>query len=65
MVAKVLSMGTESRKVAVFMVVWVAATTLLWFGKLDTMGWIDLTKWGFAALAAGLSAEHFADKTSA
>ena len=54
-----LSLGTDSRKCAVFMVVWASCTALLWFGRVTPDNWIDLTKWGYGFLAAGLTAEHF------
>jgi hypothetical protein len=54
------SLGTESRKVLVFVPVFVVATALLWFGRVDQANWVDLTKWSVMALFAGLTAEHFA-----
>lgn len=57
-----LALGTESRKVAMFVPVFIVATVFLWFGRVDQGNWIDLTKWMFLGLAAGLSAEHFAKK---
>lgn len=59
---KVLSLGTESRKVAMFVPIWVAATALLWFGKLTPDHWVSVTTWGYGVLAVGLTAEHFGKK---
>lgn len=60
-----LALGTESRKVAMFIPVFVVATVFLWFGKVDQANWVDLVKWIFMALAAGLTAEHFGSKPQA
>ena len=54
-----LALGTESRKVAMFVPVFITATVFLWFGKVDVASWVELTKWAFIVLAAGLTAEHF------
>jgi len=58
----VLSVGTGSRKVAMFAPVFVASLALVWFGKMPSGEWVELIKWTFGALAVGLSAEHFAAK---
>jgi hypothetical protein len=57
-----LSLGTESRKVVMFTVVFVVSTVFLWFGKIDPANWMELTKWLGLGIAAGLTAEHFAPK---
>jgi hypothetical protein len=57
-----LALGTESRKVAMFVPVFIVATTFLWFGKVDQANWVELVKWMFVGLAAGLTAERFAPK---
>jgi hypothetical protein len=54
------SLGTESRKIMVFVPVFIVATVLLWFGRVEQDNWVDLTKWLFGFLAAGLTAERFA-----
>ena len=58
-----LALGTESRKLAMFTVVFAVSTTAMWFGKVDQGNWIELTKWLGLGVAAGLTAEHFAPKT--
>ena len=59
----VLSCGTASRKVAMFVPVFVVSTALLWFGKIVSAEWIELTKWSAMTLFAALSVEHFAPKS--
>ncbi len=57
-----LSLGTDSRKVAMFAPLFLIACVFLWFGKIVSAEWIELMKWTYTALAAALTAEHFAGK---
>lgn len=59
---RALSLGTGSRKAAMFIVAMGISTAMLWFGKITGQDWIGLVQWLFAFLAAGLSAEHFATR---
>lgn len=56
------SMGTESRKVAVFMLVWVSLYVPFLVGKVTETGFIEFSKWCLLGLFAGLTAEHFSQK---
>lgn len=60
---KFLQLGTESRKVGVFIPIFCASLALVYFGKITGADWIGLMEWGFGALAAGLTAEHFSGTT--
>jgi len=60
-----LALGTESRKVAMFVPVFVLASVYLWFAKISPADWVELVKWSFTALAVGLTAEHFGQKPPA
>jgi hypothetical protein len=54
-----MSLGTESRKVVVFAPIFIVSCVFLWLGKVGSAEWVDLIKWGWTALAVGLTAEHF------
>ncbi len=56
---KLMSLGTESRKVVLYVPVQVFLSTLFYFGRMSEAGFLDFTKWGLVALFAGLTAEHF------
>lgn len=57
---KKLSLGTGSRKAAMFVVILGLGTAMCWAGKLTGPEWISLVQWTFGLLAAGLTTEHFA-----
>ena len=57
--SQVLSFGSGSRKVAMFIVCLTLATVMAWFGKVTGPEWIGFVQWLFGFLAAGLTAEHF------
>lgn len=57
-----LAAGTQSRKVAMFVPVFITACVFCWFGKITSAEWVELIKWSFTALAVALSAERFGQK---
>ena len=59
---KKLSLGTGSRKAAMFVVAIGLGTGMCWAGKLNGQEWLSLVQFLFGFLAAGLTAEHFAKK---
>lgn len=62
--SKVFSLGTESRKVAVFLPLFASMALLCYFGKITGAELAGFAEFGFTALAAGLTAEHFATPKS-
>jgi hypothetical protein len=56
----ILSAGTGSRKVAMFIPVFLVSVAFVWFGKMTSAEWVTLVQWTFSALAVGLTAERFA-----
>ena len=56
---KKLSLGTGSRKAAMFTLAMGVSTAMVWFGKISGAEWLGFIQWLFAFLAAGLTAEHF------
>ena len=56
---KKLSLGTGSRKAAMFVVAIGLGTGMCYSGKLTGAEWLSLVQFLFGFLAAGLTAEHF------
>ena len=61
---KALSLGTGSRKAAMFVLAIGLATGMCFWGKISGAEWVSFTQWLFGFLAAGLTVEHFSGKTS-
>jgi len=55
-------MTWKSRKFVAYFVWQAAWTVLLWFGKLPSDAYVQVTQWGFTAYCAGNVGEHFAKK---
>jgi len=55
-------MTWKSRKFVTYFVWQAAWTVLLWFGKLPSDAYVQVTQWGFTAYCAGNVGEHFAKK---
>ena len=59
MLKQSLSLGTDSRKIAVFVPVFAASCVYLYFGKIASAEWVELSKWSIMTLFATLTAERF------
>jgi len=53
--------GLGGRKLIAFGFVFLIASGMLWFGKLDGGQWQTTVTWVFAAFAAGNGLEHIGD----
>lgn len=56
--------GKGNRKLYTFLGCLGVLSAFLWFDKLTGTDYIEFMKWGFTALAAGLTAEHYAGPKS-
>ena len=52
----------ESKKAALFVIIFITSTTALFYGKLPSIEWIELTKWCFLGFSGGEIGKYFANK---
>ena len=55
----------DSRKLWVALLVFATAVVLLWFGKISSTDFVNITNWAFASYVIGNAADKFSERPPA